>query len=61
MCTKFFADGDVHKYFNPYQSPYQAYINYMNVLGDFEQRLLGQLKQRRQTGTKTATKKATLV
>jgi len=36
LCTKFFADGDVHKYFNPYQSPYQAYINYMNVLTDFE-------------------------
>ena len=36
MCTKWFSDGDVHKYFNPYDSPYDAYINYMNVLGDFE-------------------------
>ena len=36
MCTKWFADGDVHKYFNPYGSPYDAYINYMNVLADFE-------------------------
>ena len=36
MCTKWFADGDVHKYFNPYGSPYEAYINYMNVLADFE-------------------------
>ncbi|HDZ20576.1 hypothetical protein LCGC14_0512850 [marine sediment metagenome] len=32
MCTKWFADGDVHKYFNPYESPYDAYINYMNIL-----------------------------
>ncbi|MGB2824413.1 MAG: glycoside hydrolase family 57 protein [Phycisphaerae bacterium] len=32
MCTKWFADGDVHKYFNPYGSPYDAYINYMNIL-----------------------------
>lgn len=32
MCTKYFADGDVHKYFNPYESPYDSYINYMNVL-----------------------------
>jgi alpha-amylase len=32
MCTKWFADGDVHKYFNPYDSPYDAYINFMNVL-----------------------------
>jgi len=35
MCTKFFSDGDVHKYFNPYGSPYDAFINYMNVLTDF--------------------------
>ncbi len=35
MCTKWFSDGEVHKYFNPYPSPYEAYINYMNVLSDF--------------------------
>ena len=35
MCTKWFSDGSVHKYFNPYSSPYDAYINYMNVLSDF--------------------------
>ena len=35
MCTKFFSDGDVHKYFNPYDTPYEAFINYMNVLSDF--------------------------
>ncbi|RKY12848.1 MAG: alpha-amylase [Planctomycetota bacterium] len=34
MCTKYFADGDVHKYFNPYESPYDSYINFMNVLGN---------------------------
>ena len=39
MCTKWFSDGDVHKYFNPYGSPYEAYINYMNVLADLHQRL----------------------
>ena len=39
MCTKFFSDGDVHEYFNPYESPYEAFINYMNVLSDFEIRL----------------------
>jgi alpha-amylase len=36
MCTKFWADGDVHKYFSPYDSPYDAYIYYMNILADFE-------------------------
>ncbi len=35
MCTKWFSDGDVHRYFNPYPSPYEAFINYMNVLSDF--------------------------
>lgn len=35
MCTKWFSDGDVHKYFTHYPSPYEAYINYMNVLADF--------------------------
>ncbi len=39
MCTKWFADGDVHKYFNPYASPYDAYINYMNILDDFTRQL----------------------
>jgi alpha-amylase len=39
MCTKFFSDGDVHSYFNPYNSPYEAFINYMNILSDFEIRL----------------------
>ncbi|MDD2288060.1 MAG: glycoside hydrolase family 57 protein [Bacteroidales bacterium] len=39
MCTKWFSDGDVHKYFNHYDSPYDAYINYMNVLSDFRIRL----------------------
>ncbi|MDX2414758.1 MAG: glycoside hydrolase family 57 protein, partial [Bacteroidales bacterium] len=31
MCTKFFSDGAVHDYFNPYESPYDAFMNYMNV------------------------------
>lgn len=45
MCTKFFSDGSVHSYFNPYDSPYEAFINYMNVLGDFEIRVKDALKQ----------------
>ncbi|HQP05078.1 MAG: glycoside hydrolase family 57 protein [Bacteroidales bacterium] len=39
LCTKWFSDGDVHKYFNPYDSPYSAFINYMNVISDFIIRL----------------------
>jgi len=36
MATKWLSDGDVHNYFNPYGSAYEAFINYMNVLSDFE-------------------------
>jgi len=43
MCTKYFADGDVHKYFNPYDSPYDSYINFMNVLGNLDNRCARQM------------------
>jgi alpha-amylase len=39
MSTKLFSDGEVHSYFNPFDSPYEAFINYMNVLSDFKIRL----------------------
>ncbi len=43
MATKWLSDGDVHTYFNPYGSPYEAFINYMNVLSDFSIELDKQL------------------
>ena len=39
MCTKWFNDGDVHKYFNPYNTPYEAFIAYMNALQDMKLRI----------------------
>ena len=39
MSTKFFSDGEIHSYFNPYKTPYEAFINYMNVLSDFKIRV----------------------
>lgn len=39
MCTKWFADGDVHKYFNPYKTPYEGFIVFMNSLSDLKLRL----------------------
>lgn len=39
MCTKYWADGDVHKYFSPYDSPYDGYINFMNVLDNVRARV----------------------
>jgi alpha-amylase len=38
MCTKWFADGDVHAYFNPYETPYDAFVSFMNAAQDLEQR-----------------------
>lgn len=38
MCTKWFSDGDVHKYFNPYENPYDAFIAYMNAANDLKLR-----------------------
>ncbi len=39
MCTKWFNDGDVHKYFNPYETPYECFLAFMNVFTDFQQRV----------------------
>jgi len=59
MCTKFFSDGDVHKYFNPYDTPYEAFINYMNVLSDFAQRLKSHQEMiEPQKGAQKGTKRA---
>ena len=45
MCTKYWNDGDVHAYFSAYDSPFDAFMYYMNVLRDMEYRL-GQLKKK---------------
>ncbi len=49
MCTKWLSDGVVHKYFNHYASPYDAYVNYMNVLTDFADRV-AKLSKRKVAG-----------
>lgn len=43
MCTKWFNDGDIHAYFSPYETPYEAYINFMNAYRDLEYRLAERL------------------
>ncbi len=48
MCTKWFADGDVHRYFNPYESPYEAFIGFMNVLKDLARRAAPRPRKTRQ-------------
>ncbi|MCM1520145.1 MAG: glycoside hydrolase family 57 protein [Lachnoclostridium sp.] len=35
MSTKHMADGLAHSQFSPYETPFQAFTNYMNVLSDF--------------------------
>jgi len=39
MCTKWFNDGDVHAYFSPYDTPYEAFTNFMNSYHDLKFRL----------------------
>jgi len=39
MCTKWFNDGDVHAYFSPYESPYDAHLYYMNAIRDLKLRI----------------------
>lgn len=39
MCTKWFNDGDIHAYFSPYETPYEAYINFTNAYRDLKARL----------------------
>ncbi len=50
MCTKWFADGDVHKYFNPYDSPYDSYINFMNVMENLNSRSFMALLEKEKPG-----------
>ena len=49
MCTKFFSDGEIHQRFNPYDTPYEAFINYMNVLSDFIIRVNEALAEKQQS------------
>jgi alpha-amylase len=40
MCTKWFNDGDIHAYFSPYETPYEAFTNFMNAWHDLRYRLV---------------------
>jgi len=48
MCTKWSNDGDVHAYFSPYESPYDAYIAFMNAISDLQLRVAETLRQNRE-------------
>jgi alpha-amylase len=56
MCTKFFIQGSMYSYYNPYSSPYEAFINYMNILSDFEIRVNDELKPKVRKTVKSAKK-----
>ncbi len=56
MCTKFWNDGDVHKYFSPFDSPYDAYLYFMNVFSDIECRLKSKKKKIRKAAKPAKTK-----
>lgn len=58
MCTKLFSDGAIHQYFTPYDTPYEAFINYMNALSDFilrveneKEKMQGKEEKEKETAT----------
>jgi alpha-amylase len=55
MCTKWFNDGDVHAYFSPYETPYEAFIYFCNALRDLKLRLLNHQNGGRKKGGKADT------
>ncbi|MDR0955940.1 MAG: glycoside hydrolase family 57 protein [Candidatus Nomurabacteria bacterium] len=54
MCTKWMSDGDVHSYFSPYDSPYDAFLYFMNALRDVRCRLLQIQDQKVKTAARLA-------
>ena len=58
MCTKYWADGDVHKYFSPYESPYEAYIYFMNAMTDLENRITNEIENNYKEAVLLTTKMA---
>ena len=70
MCTKYFNDGDVHKYFSPYDTPYESYINFMNILNDIilrmkkiieDKNIVIELKDKHHVAHRITEKPATLI
>ena len=53
MCTKWSNDGDVHAYFSPYQSPYDAYTAFMNALSDLQLRVQHLVQRKKEIQTVT--------
>lgn len=53
MCTKWFQDGDVHAYFSPYESPYDAYIAFMNAISDLQLRVQESIRKKQEVVVST--------
>ncbi|MFH8086421.1 MAG: glycoside hydrolase family 57 protein [Candidatus Aenigmatarchaeota archaeon] len=39
-CTKWWGDGDVHKYFSCFPTPQDGFVNFMSIISDFKARVL---------------------
>ncbi len=61
MCTKHWSDGEVHKYFSPFNSPYDAYIYFINALADLEISIRAEVSRQKETESRVSSsrKKAT--
>jgi len=43
MCTKWWGDGDVHKYFSPFSTPHDSFINMVSGLSEIKVRIAKEL------------------
>ena len=51
ICTKWWGDGDVHKYFSPFQTPQDGFVNFISIISDFKARVLSELTKKEISGS----------
>jgi alpha-amylase len=54
LCTKYWSDGDVHKYFSPYESPYEAFRRFSHALEDLRLTLSKAVPAKRNTSRRSS-------
>jgi len=47
MCTKWWNDGDVHKYFSSFPTPHDSFANFLAILSDFKARLISEFEKKK--------------
>lgn len=45
-CTKWWQDGDVHKYFSCFPTPQDGFVNFISIISDFKARIFTELAKK---------------